>query len=75
MLLAAVALGYQSLWLDFPWFDEKNQKAALEILGASESCRLRVLLPVGLPDGTGSRRDKLPFDKRVSYGKYGYKNI
>ena len=75
MLLAAVALGYQSLWLDFQWFTEKNQKAALGILGAPESCRLRVLLPVGLPDGAGSRRDKLPFDKRVSYGKYGCKNI
>ncbi|MCL2662579.1 MAG: nitroreductase family protein [Oscillospiraceae bacterium] len=69
MLLAATALGYVSLWLDSPFFDENNQKAALNALGASSRYHLRVLLPIGLPEGTGSRRNKQSFDERVYYGK------
>ena len=71
MLLAAVALGYESLWLDFPWIDENNQKAALEVLEVPEGYHLRAVLPVGLPDGIGSRREKLPFCERVFYNKFG----
>ena len=72
MLLAAVALGYCSLWLDYPWLsNQNNQKAALEILGAPERYTLRALLPIGLPDGPGTRREKLPYESRVSYGKFG----
>ena len=33
MLLAATALGYVSLWLDSPYFEEDKQKAALAALG------------------------------------------
>jgi len=69
MLLAATALGYVSVWLDSPFWDEARQRAALEALGAPESCHLQAVLPVGLPDGPGTRRGKLPFDKRVSYHK------
>jgi len=69
MLLAATAMGYVSLWLDSPFFDEASQAAALEVLGASDRYHLRVVLPVGLPEGKGSRRPKLSFDERVSYGK------
>jgi len=69
MLLATTALGYVSVWLDSPFFNEDNQKAALEALGASSRYHLRVLLPIGLPDGDGSRRSKLSFDDRVYYGK------
>jgi len=67
MLLAATALGYVSLWLDSPFFDENNQKAALAALGATQRYHLRVVLPIGLPDGDGSRRSKLEFNERVSY--------
>ena len=69
ILLAATAMGYVSLWLDSPFFDEKNQREALSVLGASDRYHLRVVLPIGLPDGEGSRRSKLTFDERVSYGK------
>ena len=69
MLLAATALGFVSLWLDSPFFNENNQKAALKALNASSRYHLRVLLPIGLPEKPGSRRSKLPFDERVYYGK------
>jgi nitroreductase len=71
MLLAAVALGYASLWLDSPYFDGEKQRNALDVLGAPSNYYLRVVLPIGLPDGNGIRREKLPFNERVSYGKYG----
>jgi len=73
MLLAATSLGYVSLWLDSPYFDEDKQKAAKAVLGAPESYHLRVVLPIGLPDGEGSRREKMAFKERVSYGKFGKK--
>ena len=71
MLLAAVALGYAALWLDYPFFDDDTQKAALEILGAPAGYHLHVVMPIGVPDGAGTRREKLPFEARVSYGKFG----
>jgi len=71
MLLAATALGYASLWLDSPYFDEDKQKEALRVLGAPEGYHLRVVLPIGKPEGTGSRRPKMAFNERVSYGKFG----
>jgi len=71
MLLAATALGYVSLWLDSPYFDEDKQKRAKAVLGAPENYHLRVVLPIGLPDGEGSRREKMAFEERVSFGKFG----
>ena len=70
MLLAATALGYASLWLDSPYFDAEKQKNALAVLNAPAGFHLRVVLPVGLPDGEGSRREKLAFSERVAYGKW-----
>jgi nitroreductase len=71
MLLAVTELGYVSVWLDSPYFDDNKQKAALKALGAPDGYHLRVVLPVGLPDGAGARRDKMSFNERVSYGRFG----
>ena len=71
MLLAVTALGYVSVWLDSPFFDEEKQKAALMALNAPDSYHLRVVLPVGLPDSEGARRPKMAFNERVSYRKFG----
>ena len=71
MLLSAVALGYAALWLDYPFFNDDTQKSACEILGVPADHHLRVVMPIGLPDGEGTRREKLPFEARVSYGKFG----
>ncbi|MDR2546522.1 MAG: nitroreductase family protein [Lachnospiraceae bacterium] len=71
MLLAATALGYSSLWQDSPFFVADKQRAACELLNVPLDYHLRVVLPIGLPDGEGSRREKLPFSARVSYGKFG----
>ena len=71
MLLAATGLGYSSLWLDSPYFDLVNKRKASEVMGAPDSFCLWAVLPVGKPDGAGSRREKLAFEARVSYGRFG----
>ena len=71
MLLAATGLGYVSVWLDSPYFSEEVQQAARKVLGTPDSFHLWAVLPVGKPDGEGSRREKLPFAQRVSYRRYG----
>jgi len=71
MLLSATALGYASLWLDSPYFDADNAQAVKEVLGVPDGYKLWAVLPIGIPDGDGTRREKLPFEARVSYGRYG----
>ena len=71
MVLAVTALGYVTVWLDALYFDKEKNDAAIKVLGAPEGYQMRVVLPVGLPDGPGSRREKMAFDERVSYGKFG----
>ena len=71
MLLAITALGYTSVWLDSPYFDGDRKEAALKVLGVPPGYSLRVVLPVGLPEGPGNRRSKMSFEERVSYGAFG----
>ena len=70
MLLAAVALGYVSLWLDSPFFNHEKQEAAKKALGVPDEMHLRAVLPIGLPDGPGTRREKLSYNERVFYRRY-----
>ncbi|MDR0457192.1 MAG: nitroreductase family protein [Treponema sp.] len=71
ILLAVTELGYVSVWLDSPYFDDDKQKAAVKALGAPAGYHLRVVLPVGLSDDAGARRSKMTFNERVFYGKFG----
>ena len=70
ILIAATALGYSSLWLDSPFFSDEAQAAAREALGTPDCFHLWAVIPIGKPDGEGSRREKQPFAQRVSYGRY-----
>ena len=71
MLLAATALGYASLWLDSPYFDADAQKAAKDIMGVPvDNFHLWAVLPIGKPDGKGTRRGKLPYEMRISYRRF-----
>jgi nitroreductase len=73
MLLSAVALGYASLWLDYPYFDAEKEQRVKAALGIPNTYRLWATLPVGKPDGAGTRREKLPAEERIFYGHYGVK--
>jgi nitroreductase len=71
ILLAATALGYSALWLDSHYFDSAKESLARKALAASDNFKLWAVVPIGKPDGTGSRRDKLPFSDRVTFGVLG----
>jgi len=71
MLLAATALGYGAVWLDYLLMDRSVQLAYLKVLGAPESYLLPIIIPIGKPDGEGSRRVKKPFGERMSYNRFG----
>lgn len=73
MLLAATALGYVSVWLDSPYWNEEAQTAACMLMGVPETFTLRVVLPIGLPAEEGKRREKKGFWERVSRNKYSVK--
>ena len=70
ILLAATALGYSSLWLDSPYFDLEKKKEATITLGAPDSYYLWAVIPIGMPDGEGTRREKLPYESRVFMRTY-----
>lgn len=70
ILLAATALGYSALWLDSPYFEEEKEKAVLSKLNAPGGFQLWVVIPIGLPDGLGSRREKVPYSTRLHYIKF-----
>ena len=65
ILLAATALGYSALWLDSPYWDKAIQKMAVASLGAPEHYHLWAVVPIGKPDGAGSRRVKIPVRERI----------
>jgi len=71
ILLAATSLGYSSLWLDYMFFDREIQKAACKLFKAPENFTLQVVIPIGLPDGPGSRREKRPISERLHYKHMG----
>ena len=71
MLLAITALGYVSVWLDSPYFNEEAQKKICETLGVPDTYCMRVMLPIGIPSEEGSRREKKGFWERVSLGTFG----
>ena len=67
MLLAATALGYASLWLDSPYFNDQKQLETKKYFGVPTVWHLWAVIPIGLPDGPSIKRDKLPFESRVKY--------
>jgi len=70
MLLAATALGYVSVWLDYMLLDKEVQQAYLKVLGAPETFMAPVILPIGKPDGEGSRRVKKPYNEKMWINRY-----
>jgi len=71
MLLAITALGYASVWID-GWLRVQNRAQQIgELLGLPEGKMIRILLPVGVPSETWLPKEKLPFEQRAWFNKYG----
>lgn len=71
MLLAITALGYATVWLDGVLRADDIAARIGELLGVPQSHTVRVLLPIGVPAAPGTRREKLPFEKRAWFNRYG----
>ena len=71
MLLAITGLGYGSVWID-GWLRVKNRAEQIgELVGLPEEKIVRVLLPVGVPAEEAERKEKMPFEQRAFFNKYG----
>ncbi len=71
MLLAITALGYASVWLDGV-LRVNNVAARLgDLLGVPSGKTVRILLPLGVAAAPGTQKEKLPFEQRASFNRYG----
>jgi len=74
MLLAITALGYASVWLDGALRAENRAARIGELLGVPAGKTIRILLPIGVSAEPGRPREKLPFDRRAWFNRYGDKS-
>ncbi|MEN6450000.1 MAG: nitroreductase family protein [Thermoguttaceae bacterium] len=71
VLLAITGLGYATVWLDGVLRVENRAARIGELLGVPPEKTVRVLLPIGVAAQRGQPREKLPFDQRAWFNRYG----
>lgn len=71
MLLAIVALGYQSCWYE-GYITDKDQigRKMADILGVPEDMELVCVMPVGEAEEEFSRKEKKPFEERAWFNGF-----
>jgi len=71
MLLAVTALGYATVWLDGVLRVEDKAARISRLLGVPEDKAVRILLPLGVAAKPGTQKEKLPFERRAWFSRYG----
>ncbi len=71
MLLAITALGYASVWLDGVLRTGDRAARIDRLLHVPSGKTIRILLPLGVPAEACQQREKLPFDRRAWFNRYG----
>ena len=71
MLLAITALGYATVWIDGALRYERRAEKIAELVGLPSERKIAVLLPLGVPVEHLAQREKLPFDRRAWFNRYG----
>ncbi|HBO43160.1 MAG TPA: nitroreductase [Planctomycetaceae bacterium] len=71
MLLAITAMGYASVWLDGVLRIGDVASQIGRLLGVPDEFEIRILLPVGVAAELGTQREKLPFERRAWFDRYG----
>ncbi|MBN2294258.1 MAG: nitroreductase family protein, partial [Pirellulales bacterium] len=71
ILLAITALGYATVWLDGVLRADDVAERIGKLLGVPSNQSVRVLLPIGVPAVPGEQLEKLPFEKRAWFNRYG----
>jgi len=71
MLLAITALGYASVWID-GWLRREGRNEIIgKLLGVPEDKIVRILLPIGVPEKDVHGPEKMPFEQRAWFNRYG----
>lgn len=71
MLLAITALGYASVWLDGVLRVNRVAERLGEYLGVPQGKHIRIVLPLGVPAEQWPQKEKLPFNQRAWFNRYG----
>jgi nitroreductase len=71
LLLAITALGYATVWLDGALKVEDRATRVGQLLGVPPEKTVAVALPLGIPKQPGTQRERMPFDQRAWYNRYG----
>lgn len=71
MLLAVTALGYATVWLDGVLRVDDVAARLGRLLGVPPGRTVRVLLPLGVPAEPGAQKEKLPFERRAWFNRWG----
>jgi nitroreductase len=71
MLLAITALGYATVWLDGVLrYGNKSQRIG-QLLRVPQGKQVRIILPLGVPADRQTQPEKLPFEQRAWFNRYG----
>jgi nitroreductase len=71
ILLAITALGYATVWLDGALRVEQRAERVSRLLGVSSGQTVLILLPLGVAVEPGQQRERLPFNRRAWFNRYG----
>jgi nitroreductase len=71
MLLAITALDYATVWLDGALRSENRAARIGKLIGAAADKVVRIVLPIGVAVEPGAQREKLPFNKRAWFNRWG----
>ena len=71
MLLAITAMGYASVWLDGALRFNQVAERVGDLLGVPPGKQIRILLPLGVAAEPGVQKEKLPFEKRAGFNRFG----
>ncbi len=71
MFLALTALGYASVWLDGVLRVDDVASRIAKLLGVPAGLNVQVLLPLGVAAKPGKQMERLPFERRAWFNRYG----
>lgn len=70
VLLAITAKGYASVWMDGVLKFENKAERIKDVLDIPADFTLRAVLPVGVPQGKVTQKEKKPFNERVFFNSF-----
>jgi len=71
MLLAITALGYASVWVQGCLRLGDTAERLGRLLGVPDGHQVQIALPVGVPAKRGAQAERMPFERRASFNRWG----